>query len=350
MELSFNLKKKFGAFSLNINYSASGNRTGVFGSSGSGKSTLVHLLSGLEHPDCGFIRLDGETLFDSKEHININPEHRRIGIVFQQPHLFPHLSVRKNLLYGYKRCIHENRKITLVNIVDVLQLAKLLNRNVSRLSGGEKQRVAIGRAVLSNPRLLLMDEPLSGLDDKLKFQIIPFLKNTCEIFNIPYIFISHSMLEMRIMTDRVLRVHNGHADGNVTPEELALMHMKNSAGFVNLLSLKNARKIHGMFAYKWGGQVIFISDGKDSGESLFQILSTDIILFKRHPEAISARNLLKCRVSKVFQSGHRLGVELNCGGEKLIAEIVKEAAEELGVGEGAEIFAAIKAVAFKRLL
>ena len=350
MELLFNLKKKFGAFSLDINYSASGNRTGVFGPSGSGKSTLVNLLSGLEHPDNGFIRLDDDILFDSESHINIPPERRRIGIVFQHSHLFPHLSVKKNLLYGYKRCVHENRKITIENIVDVLQLGKLLNRNISRLSGGEKQRVAIGRAVLSNPRLLLMDEPLSGLDDKLKFQIIPFLKNTCELFNIPYLFISHSMLEMRIMTDRILPVHNGHTDGSITPEELALTHMKHSAGFINLLKLKNPRKTNGIYAYQWGNEEIFISSGSDSVETLFQILSTDIILFKRHPEATSARNLLKCRVSNVFHSGQRLGVQLNCGGEKLIAEVVKDSVEELGIREGAEIFAAIKAVAFRKLL
>ncbi|MFH0976248.1 MAG: molybdenum ABC transporter ATP-binding protein [Spirochaetota bacterium] len=350
MELSFNLKKKFGVFSLDINYSAHGNRTGVFGPSGSGKSTLVNLLAGLEHPDSGFISLDGETLFNSSEHISIPSEHRRIGIVFQQPHLFPHLSVKKNLLYGFKRCKPEYRKISLEDILDVLQIGKLLDRSIANLSGGEKQRVAIGRAVLSNPRLLIMDEPLTGLDDKLKFQIIPFVKKICEIFNIPYIFISHSILEMMIMTDCVLPVSEGRTTGNVTPEGLALIHMEDSAGYMNLLKLKNPRMTDGMFAYKWGSQDVLVADGSDSGESLFQILSTDIILFKRHPEAISARNLFKCIVKNVFQSGHRLGVELECGGEKLIAEIVKESADELGIREGAEIFAAMKAVSFRRLI
>ncbi len=350
MELSFNLKKKYHSFSLDIDYSAHGGRTGVFGPSGSGKSTLMSLLAGLEHPDSGFISLDGETLFDSGHHVSIPPDKRRIGIVFQQPHLFPHLSVRNNLLYGFKRSAPGDRKITPNSIVNVLRIENLMHRNVANLSGGEKQRVAIGRAVLSNPRLLLMDEPLSGLDDKLKFQIIPFIKKTCETFNIPYIFISHSILEMRIMTDRVLPISEGRAAGSVTSDELALGHMKDSAGYINLLRLQNPRRIDGMYAYRWGGQNVLISDGSDTDEALFQILSTDIILFKRHPEATSARNLLKCRVKNVFQTGHRLGVELDCGGEKLIAEIVKESAEELGVREGAEIFAAMKAVAFRRLL
>ena len=323
----------------------------MFGPSGSGKSTLVNLIAGLEQPDSGFVSLDGEMLFDSNCGINIPPEHRRIGIVFQHPHLFPHLSVRNNLLYGFKRCSPGNRRISLNDIVEVLGIGNLLNRGISNLSGGEKQRVAIGRAVLSNPRLLLLDEPLSGLDDKLKFHIIPFLKKICEIFNIPYIFISHSILELRIMADHVLSISDGRIAEKITAEELALGHMKVSAGFTNIFRLNNPVKIHGHNVYKWGGQEIYISNGDGNGnpEKVFELSSTEIILFKRHPEAISARNLIKCRVVNIFEAGHRIGIDLKCGEEHLIAEVVKEAVDELGIREGVEIYAAIKAVAFKRL-
>ncbi len=352
MKLSFNLKKEFKSFSLDIDYSAVEQRTGIFGPSGSGKSTLVNLLAGLEHPDSGYVSLNGETLYDSSRHINVPSENRRIGIVFQHPHLFPHLSVKNNLLYGFKRCTPVNRRIALEKIIDVLQLGNLLKRGVENLSGGEKQRVAIGRAVLSNPSLLIMDEPLSGLDDELKFQIIPFLKKTCEMFKIPYVFISHSILEMRIMTDHILSIANGGVAEKITAEELAIGHMKHESGYVNLLKLNNPKKINGLYEYKWGDDDLLVSDsdGNRADESLFQVLSTDIILFKRHPEAISARNLLKCRVENIFQSGSRIGVKLDYNGKNIIAEIVKEAVDELNLRKDMEIYAALKAVAFKRIL
>ena len=138
--------------------------------------------------------------------INLRSEQRRIAMVFQQHCLFPHLNVRNNLLYGFKRCPAEYRTIDFDTLVGVLKLEELLDRGVTNLSGGEKQRVALGRAILANPRLLLMDEPLSALDDTLRFQIIPYLKSVSEQFGIPYLFISHSLLEMRLMTDTVLVV------------------------------------------------------------------------------------------------------------------------------------------------
>ncbi len=349
MELIFTAQKKLDKFFLEMDFAIEGERIGIFGPSGCGKSTLVGLIAGLHHPDGGRISINGDSVFDSKKRVNIPAEHRRIGMVFQRPHLFPHLSVRANLLYGYKRCSPEQRKITLQNLVDVLQIGDLLDRGVNNLSGGEKQRVAIGRAVLSNPRMLIMDEPLSALDDNLKFQIIPFLKKSCEAFAIPYLFISHSLTEMRIMAERVLNIADGRITGQMTPEELARDAMgKGPLPYMNLLQLTAPRRLDGLFVYRWGNAELLISSaGRD--DALYELPSTDIILFKRHPEAISARNLLKCRVGEVFQSGHRIGVELLCGNEKLVAAIVQEAARELEIKEGAEVYAAVKATAFRQL-
>jgi molybdate transport system ATP-binding protein len=349
VELTVKVQKQFGAFTLDASFAIQGDQIGVFGPSGSGKSTLVSLIAGLRHPDRGFISLDGETLFDSSRRLHMPPEHRRIGMVFQHPHLFPHLSVRSNLLYGYKRCDPKHRKITLDTLVNVMQIGHLLDRWVKHLSGGEKQRVAIGRAVLSNPRLLLMDEPLSAVDDSLKFQIISYLKDTCDIFGIPYLFISHALLEMRIMTNRVLTIEDGRVTGQVTAEDLARDRMKDATGYTNLLRLTVPRRINDLYAYRWGDQELFVSSDSSLAETLFEVSSTDIVLFKRHPEAISARNLLKGTVVDIFETGTRVGVELKCGEGRLIAEIVKEAVDELELAEGAEIYAAIKAVAFRRL-
>src|SRR5208282_3748261 len=159
---------------------------------------------------------------------------------------------------------------------------------------------------LGNPRLLLLDEPLSALDDNLKFQIVPFLKNVCEVFTIPYLFISHSLLEMRIMTDRVLHIIDGRVVEQTTAEGLVRTRMGESmAGYINLLRLSAPRQVDALYAYTWGDQQLLTSSGDDEPEGLFELSSTDIILFKSHPEAISARNLLKCTVVNTFEVGNR---------------------------------------------
>lgn len=348
MELHVAVKKRFKAFELDVEFTVTNDRVGVFGASGSGKSTLVSLIAGLDSPDSGVIRLDGETLHDGRG--SMPPEQRRIGIIFQQSHLFPHLNVRHNLQYGYKRCAAENRRIDFDSLVEVMELGNLLERGVNRLSGGEKQRVAIGRALLSSPRLLLMDEPLSALDDTLRFQIISYLKTACATFGIPYLFISHSLLEMRLMTDQVLDVSFGRVQGYTSVEALARSRMGHSpVGYINVLALGAPRRINGICAYAWGGTELFISGGCDQPRSLFELSSKDIILIGLHPGAISARNLLECTVMGTFQAGGKVGVELACGSERLIAEIVPEAARELEVTVGSRLFAAIKASAFRRL-
>lgn len=349
MELSVQARKSFPGFTLEADFAVSGDRIGVFGQSGGGKSTLAALIAGLHSPDAGEICLDGHCLYSSRKGIWVPPEKRRIAVVFQQPCLFPHLDVRSNLLYGFKRCAPKHRTVDFAVLVDVLRLEGLLERGVSNLSGGEKQRVALGRAVLANPALLLMDEPLSALDDGLKFQIIPYLKSVSAEFGIPYLFISHSLIEMRLMADQVLPVEQGRILGQTTPDELARARMGFSqVGYINLLRLENPRQANGIHAYRWGETELFVSAGSMES-SLFELSSKDIIIFKKHPEAISARNLLGCLVVKTFSSGNTMGVELACGSEHLITEVVAEAAEELGIVPGCEVFAAIKATSFRKL-
>ena len=351
MQLSVTAKKSFADFTLSTDFTISGNRVGIFGVSGSGKSTLVSMLAGLQEPDSGEIFLDGDCLFSSSKRINLRPEQRRIAIVFQQHSLFPHLSVRNNLLYGFKRCPAEHRSIDFNILVEVLKLEGLLHRGVNNLSGGEKQRVTLGRAILANPRLLLMDEPLSALDDALRFQIIPFLTSVSERFQIPYLFISHSLVEMRLMTDSALVFEKGVMVKQSSSEELARSRMGQSpVGYINLLELRNMTERDGMCAYQWqGGELLLSAGNRDAVSGLFELSSKDIILFKKHPEAISARNLLQCTVISLFESASKIGVELRCGEGTLIAEIVPEAARELGIEPGGTVHAACKASAFRRL-
>jgi len=350
MELKMAVEKTHGDFNLQTDFTLTGEHIGIFGSSGSGKSTLVGLLAGLATPDRGEISLDGECLFSSSRHIDLPPQRRRIGIVFQQAFLFPHLSVEANLFYGYKRCDPKYRTIDPQALISVLRLEGLLKRGVNNLSGGEKQRVALGRAILSNPRLLLMDEPLSALDDTLKFQIVDYLRAASERFHIPYLFISHSLLEIRLMTERVLSVAQGRVVGLATPEELARQRMGHSqVGYINLLKVEPLRKLGGMTVYRWGTSELFVSGGDDRPDAMFELSSRDIILVKKHPEAVSARNLLKCTVVDTFPSGNKVGVELACGSETLIAEVVMQAADDLAIQAQTEIYAVVKASSFRRL-
>ncbi|ABB24564.1 molybdenum ABC transporter ATP-binding protein [Pelodictyon luteolum] len=351
MRLHFDAEKKLGDFTFRAEADIAGQRIGIFGESGSGKSTLAHILSGLMRPDRGEITLDGECMFSSSRRLNLAPRHRRIGLVFQQAMLFPHLSVRSNLFYGYRRCPKALRRADPDELISLLRLDGLLQRGVGNLSGGEKQRVALGRAMLASPRILVMDEPLSALDDALRFQIIPYLKSVSERFQTPCIFISHSVIEMQLMTERILMVKNGTITAETTPDELARQNMATSQrGYVNLLRLSEADIQGGLYSYGWGTGRLLISEGRNGGPSLFELSSRDIILFRKNPEAISARNMLECRVEELFNAEHRVGVVLSSGGERLVAEIVRSAAEELSITPGTQVFAAIKASSFRRLV
>jgi molybdate transport system ATP-binding protein len=349
MQLRLTLRKQVGEFLLDAEFATTSDRLGLFGRSGSGKSTLVSLLAGLEPPDAGRIELDGETLYCSERNIDVPPERRRIAVVFQQAHLFPHLSCRSNLLYGFRRTPAALRRVDPDALIRVLDLQELLGRDVETLSGGERQRVALGRAVLASPRLLLMDEPLSALDEGLKYRIIPYLRAVFEEFRIPFLFISHAMNEMRLMAEEVLVLHRGRIADQTSPDELARKRMGRArSGYINLLRLSEPEPAGDLFAYRWGGTRLMMWAG-GSGEGVFELSSTDIMLFKGSPEAISARNLLACRVTAVFELENRVGVELDCGGDRLIATVVRQAAAELGVTPGETIYAVIKASAFRRL-
>jgi molybdate transport system ATP-binding protein len=195
-----------------------------------------------------------------------------------------------------------------------------------------------------------MDEPLSALDDALRFQIIPYLRSVSEQFGIPYLFISHSLIEMRLMTDNALVFEKGVMVEQVSSEQLARNRMGQSqAGYINLLKLGRPSPVGGLFSYPWGAAQLLLSNGCERDNSMAELSSKDIILFKQHPEAISARNLLKCNVHSLFSSGRKVGVELECAGDIMIAEVVQDAVNELGITPGSTIYAAIKASAFRML-
>ncbi len=350
MLFEVDVTKRVGNFSLQVAFSLAEKKCGIFGPSGSGKSTFMHILAGLLKPDRGRIVLDGQILYDGEKKISLPPQERRIGVVFQHAHLFPHMNVRRNLFYGWKRTPPDQRRGTPEAIITVLGLEHLLERGVNSLSGGERQRVALGRTVLACPRLILMDEPLTGLDQELKFQIIPYLRTVLDQFEIPLLFISHSMEEIRLMTDEVLVFGQGRLQERLAVEDLARRGLvTGNRGYANLFHLPPPQPHDDLWAYRWGGTELILTEPGGEGENVFELGAKDITLFKQHPVATSARNLLACRVTDVFGEGNRIGVELACNGGSLISQVVPEAIRELDLRKGAEVVAVIKASAFHRL-
>ena len=212
--LDFAFDYRRGAFHLDAAASVGAGVTGIFGPSGSGKSTLLSLLSGLLRPHRGQLRIDGETLVDTQAGVFVPAWQRHIGIVFQDGQLFPHLSVRRNLRYGHDRLPAAQRRYAFDTVVELLEIGALLERRPALLSGGERQRVALGRALLYSPRVLLLDEPLSSLDERLKQQILPFLRRIKEETRVPMLYVSHSRAEIDYLADTVLSMH----DGKLSPE------------------------------------------------------------------------------------------------------------------------------------
>ncbi len=183
--------------------------TALFGRSGAGKTSVINMIAGLSRPDEGFIRINGTVVFDSQKKINLRPHKRQVGYVFQEGRLFPHFSVKSNLMYGMKRIKSSRRYIDFSKVVDLLGINHLLDRRPATLSGGEKQRVAIGRALLASPRLLLMDEPLASLDAARKAEVLPFINKLPGQFDIPILYVSHSLDEITHLAHNLVFLVDG---------------------------------------------------------------------------------------------------------------------------------------------
>jgi molybdate transport system ATP-binding protein len=210
--LNIDCEYRRGDFVLRAHAAIAGGVTGICGPSGCGKSTLLALLAGLLRPRSGRIAFDGETLAANGA-IFVPAWRRGFGLVFQDGQLFPHLSVRGNLLYGYHRRPADERRFQLPAVLELLEIGPLLERRPGQLSGGERQRVALGRALLYSPRLLLLDEPLSALDERLKQQILPFLKRVKDETRIPMIYVTHARAEVEYLADRTLSMEHGDLSG-----------------------------------------------------------------------------------------------------------------------------------------
>jgi molybdate transport system ATP-binding protein len=196
MSFDVDIELRLGDFSIAVAFKADAGLTVLFGPSGAGKTSILNMIAGVLRPDRGRIAVGGETLFDSAHRIDLKPDGRRVGYIFQDARLFPHLSVEGNLLYGYRLTAPDRRYAEPAQIADLLGIGALLARRPSSLSGGEQQRVVIGRAILASPRVLLMDEPLSALDDARKQEILPYIEKLRDEFRIPILYVTHAPAEV----------------------------------------------------------------------------------------------------------------------------------------------------------
>jgi len=347
--LSIRVTKSLSDFTLDVAVDCPYPVTAVFGPSGAGKTTLLNLVAGLLRPDRGEIRIDGECLFSTEEKIDLPPERRRIGYVFQDDLLFPHLTVMHNLRYGYGLLSPGQRRFNVAQVVDLLELQPLLDRRPGRLSGGERQRVALGRAILTSPRLLLMDEPLASLDQGLKDRIIPYLRHIRSDLRIPMLYVSHSVAEILGLTGQVIVLKRGHvvASGdffNVAhlPDVLPLVE---AHGFENVLpvDLLSNDADRGVSRVRHRGQELLAPYcARPPGRRIFiGIRANDIILCRNRPEGLSIRNALKGRIMEIANVGGKHLVYVDVG-KRLAVEVTPEAVEALALKAGDFILCLIK--------
>ncbi|BBL70789.1 molybdenum ABC transporter ATP-binding protein [Methylogaea oryzae] len=344
-----------GRFTLAAQLEADAPVTGLFGRSGSGKSTLLAVAAGLARPQRGRVELDGEVLFDSERGICLPAHRRRVGLVFQDSQLFPHYSVRGNLLYGCRRP-GGNGVFRFDDIVDLLELAPLLQARPRQLSGGERQRVALGRSLLAAPRLLLLDEPLASLDQGLKAQILPFLKRIKDELGLPMVYVSHSLAEILHLTDRLALVAEGRvvaagvlqrlvAEGRLAEAKVAVPE--------NILaaSVVGHDPEGGCTEMAVGGQVLRVpmQAQRRAGETAYLALAAGDVALARHAVAgTSIQNQIGGRVVGVreFNGAMRIAID---AGAPLLAEVSRHACAELDLREGAQVYCLIKARSFHYL-
>ena len=353
--ISVDAALKLGDFNLDIAFENDDGITALFGRSGSGKSTTINLIAGLARPDRGRIVLDGRILVDTAMGAYVPSYRRRAGLVFQDSQLFPHLSVRQNLLFGRWFVPNAERTIAFEPVVETLNIGALLARKPARLSGGEKQRVALGRALLASPKILLMDEPLASLDQERKLEILPLIERLRDEFRIPIVYVSHSVEEVGRLASRVVVLDAGRVVAVGGVEEVLGAGLS-AAGISRFArssviagKLTSIDEAYGLteIAHPAGTIWLVGRAGPIGGEARVVIKSTDITLAKTRVEGMSVRTTLSGKVAGIdSDDGPIAGVSIALDGHgRLYALATRKAIDELGLALGDRVFALVKTVA-----
>jgi molybdate transport system ATP-binding protein len=346
-------------FELNVDVNFEARVTAIFGPSGAGKTTLLDAIAGLREIAAGEIEVGGKTLFSSARKINLPPQHRNLGYVPQEGALFPHLSVRRNILFGSERNFHvaDVRIISIGQVLEILEIGHLLDRSVTELSGGEAQRVALARAILSRPQLLLLDEPLAALDVGLKEKILPYLARVRDEFDIPMIYVTHNVTEVLTLADWVLVIRSGRLLVQGLPSETLTSSRAIRAlpeeELENVFTVEfiDADKATGRSRVRLSsGAEIFVPYLPPPARRYFQVRvrADDILLGTQQPEGISAANILAGTVRAVESIDDQSLVRVDAG-EIFCVRVTAGAVTRLALGTGSAVFLIIKTRSFQLL-
>jgi molybdate transport system ATP-binding protein len=353
--IELEIRKRLGAFFLDVKLASAGRVTALFGPSGSGKTTAVNLLGGLLRPDEGRIVVDGRVLADTQARIFVPKHRRRIGYVFQDARLFPHLSVRSNLTYGRWFTPASERTEDFERIVALLGIDRLLDRRPDSLSGGERQRVAIGRALLASPKLLLMDEPLASLDEARKAEIMPYLERLRDETKVPIVLVSHSVAEVARLADTVAVLAEGKltacgpASDVLGRLDILPAEERGEGGAVIDAVVTEHDQQYGMTVLKARAGLVRVPriDAEPGSTVRLRIRARDVMVAVEPPRGLSALNVFAGRIAAMQSgSGPLAEVRIDCSGDLIVASITRQSLDGLGLKPGQDAYAVVKTVSF----
>ena len=353
--LSVRVAHRLGDFSLDATFDSEAGLTALFGRSGAGKTSLVNAIAGLIRPTHGRIVLDNTVLTDTDSRVFVPARRRRIGYVFQEGRLFPHLTVRQNLLYGRWFAREKGRAGEVEHVVDLLGIGDLLARRPANLSGGEKQRVAIGRALLAQPRLLIMDEPLASLDEARKAEILPYIERLRDETLIPIVYVSHQVAEVaRLATTLVILSEGRVAAAGPTAAIMGRIDLfpltgRAEAGAILATRVAEHDLRFGLTTLRAaaGDLRVPYTDLRLGAPLRVRIRARDVMIALEPPHGLSALNVLPGTVVEMGNAdGPIVQIRLDCAGEALVARLTRRSVETLGLEPGRPVYAVIKSIAF----
>ena len=355
--LEVSARTRLGRFALDVELESAGGVTALFGRSGSGKTSIINVIAGLLRPAQGRVALNGELLFDSSRGVDVPVERRRIGYVFQDARLFPHLSVRQNLRYGAVFNRRAGRAGDAEHVIRLLGLEGLLERSPGALSGGEKQRVAIGRALLAHPRILLMDEPLAALDLQRKGEVLGYVERLREELDVPIVYVSHAIEEVVRIADRVALISEGRVLASGAPDEImSRLDLRPATGRYEAGAVIETR----VLAYDArddistlgfaGGELLATNLDALIGEPVrVRVRARDVSLALRPPQDSSILNVLPGRILEIVEGpGAAAEVRLAVGDAILLARVTQRSVRRLELAPGREVYALVKAISLDR--
>lgn len=348
MSLSVVLRHPFSSTRMDVSFKVpTPGLTVLFGPSGAGKSTIISAAAGLLRPQECRIALDGQVLVDTASGIWLPPERRRMGLVFQDARLFPHMSIASNLRFGLRRATPG--PVRFDEVVELLGIEALLTRRPRSLSGGERQRVAIGRALLAQPHILAMDEPLASLDSERKAEIMPYLTRLKTALRLPILYVTHSPDEVAQLADSIVLIEAGRVIGYGSLSEIAArtdlpFATREDSGAVLLCRVVDHDRERRLSRLEGGGAMLFapLLDAPLGAERRVRIPAREVILAGKAPDSISVQNIVPGRVRRITDDAGSILVEIALERDALISRVTHDAINRLGLAPGREVLALIK--------